>query len=202
MGGCRGWATRNVKRILTFRWRWLAGVVLSSRKMEKQWFGSIEKRNIMGVVSLWFLAVAVILNGAASAQDKSKRDLAITEVPRPNSVKYTTEEATKLLPKTMSGCRAVDSKKPLVAGWKNPTHGFRVHVSAKNDIETVNFFGDKLSGMGGLKSALELSEAMQHGNPLSVLLTSETDGWQTDKKQEILRLLFRPSIQLFIVTEK
>jgi hypothetical protein len=129
-------------------------------------------------------------------------ELTITEIPRPNSGTYTTEEATALLPKTITRSRAADASSALVAGWKNPTHGFRVHVTAKNDIETVNFFGEKQSGMDGLKSAVELSEAMQHGNALSVLLTSDTDGWQTEKKQQILGMLFRPSIQLYIVTDQ
>lgn len=129
-------------------------------------------------------------------------ELTIIEIPRPNSGTYTTEEATTLLPKTIARSRAVDPENALVAEWKNPTHGFRVHVTANNDIETVNFFGKKQSGMDGLTSALKLSEAMQHGNPLSVLLTSETDGWQTDKKNQIVETLFRPSIQLYIVTDK
>jgi hypothetical protein len=129
-------------------------------------------------------------------------ELTITEIPRPNSGTYTTEEATTLLPKTIARSRAIDASSALVAGWNNPTHGFRVHVTTKNDIETVNFFGEKHSGMDGLKSALELSEAMQHGNPLSVLLTSETDGWQTKTKEQILGMLFQPSIQLYIVTDK
>src|SRR5262249_24793965 len=130
------------------------------------------------------------------------RELTIIEIPRPNSGTYSTEEATTLLPKTMARSRAVDPQSALVAGWKNPTHGFRVHVTANNDIATVNCFGEKQSGMDGLTSALALSESMQYGNPLSVLLTSETDGWQTDRKQQILQTLFRPSIQLYIVTDK
>src|SRR5262249_51629098 len=113
---------------------------------------------------------------------------------------YTTAEATALLPKTIARSRAVDPRSALVAGWKNPTHGFRVHVTANHKIETVNFFGTKKSGMDGLTSALELSESMQYGNPLSVLLTSDTDGWQTDTKRQILKRLFKPSIQLYIVT--
>jgi hypothetical protein len=128
--------------------------------------------------------------------------LTISEIPRPNSGTYTTQEAHRLLPKTIARSRAVDPSSALVAGWKNPTHGFRVHVTAKNDIETVNFFGEKQAGLDGLKAALELSEARQHGNPLSVLLTSEAEGWQTEKKQQILGMLFRPSIQLYIVTDR
>jgi hypothetical protein len=138
---------------------------------------------------------------AALSAELSKL-VTITEVPRPNSGTYTTEEATKLLPKTMSRSQAVDAKIPIVAEWKNPTHGFRVHIKANNDIDVVDWFGAKKSGMAGLKSALDLSEAMLRGNPMSVLLTSETNGWQSDKEQQILKMLFRPSIQLYIVTDK
>jgi RNA polymerase sigma factor (sigma-70 family) len=130
------------------------------------------------------------------------RELTIIAIPRPNSGTYTTAEATVLLPKTLEKSRAVDPKSALVAGWKNPTHGFRVHVTARDDMETVDFFGKKKTGMAGLKSALALSEAMQHGNPISVLLTSETDGWQTAKRKQLVAMLFQPSIQLYIVTDK
>ena len=41
---------------------------------------------------LLLLGIAVILHGDASAQDKSKRELTIMEVPRPNSGKFTTDE--------------------------------------------------------------------------------------------------------------
>jgi hypothetical protein len=162
---------------------------------------------LLAVVSLagvaaWLLWRGGVFDASDARLNHDARKLTITEIPRPNSGTYTTAEATTLLPKTMARSRAVDSHNALVAGWKNPTHGFRVHVTANNDIETVNFFGEMQSGMRGLTSALELSEGMQYGNPLSVLLTSETDGWQTDKKQQILERLFRPSIQLYIVTDK
>jgi hypothetical protein len=139
--------------------------------------------------------------GAASAQEKAKRNLTIIEVPRPNSGQHTTEEATKLLPKTMATCRAVDSKNALVAGWKDQPQAFRVHVTAKNEVEVVDRRGFKKSGMDGLKAALELSESTQLSNPISVLLTAETDGWRSDVQQAILKTLFKPSIQLHIVTE-
>jgi hypothetical protein len=162
---------------------------------------------LLAVVSLvgvaaWLLWRGGVFDTSDARINHDVGELTITEIPRPNSGTYTTEEATTLLPKTMARSRAVHPDSTLVAGWKNPTHGFRVHVTANNDIETVNFFGEKQPGMGGLTSALALSEAMQNGNPLSVLLTSETDGWQTDKKQQILERLFRPSIQLYIVADK
>jgi hypothetical protein len=162
---------------------------------------------LLAVVSLagvtaWLLWRNGVFDLADAPTNRVVGELTITEIPRPNSGTYTTEEATTLLPKTVARSRAIGASSALVAGWKNPTHGFRVHVTAKNDIETVNIFGEKRSGMDGLKSALALSEAMQHGNPFSVLLTSETDGWQTEKQQPILGMLFRPSIQLYIVTDK
>src|SRR5262245_49523147 len=98
----------------------------------------------------------------------------------------------------MSRSQAVDAKIPIVAEWKISARGFRVHIKANNDIDVVDWFGEKKSGMAGLKSALELSEALLRGNPMIVLLTSESDGWQSDKEQQILKMLFRPSIQLYI----
>jgi uncharacterized protein (TIGR03067 family) len=130
-----------------------------------------------------------------------KKTLVMVEVPCPNSGTYTTEEATALFPKAMARSRAVEPTSALVAGWKNPTVGFRVHVTANADIEIVNNFGEKQSGFDALKSAIESSEAMVRGNVASVLLTSATDGWKTDEKRQILKALFRPSIQLYIVTD-
>jgi hypothetical protein len=157
--------------------------------------------SLIGVMA-WLLWRGDAFDFSDARTNNDVGELTLIEVPRPNSGTYTTEEATTLLPKTMARTRAVDPSSTLVAGWKNPTHGFRVHVSANNDIETVNCFGEKQSGMDGLTSALALSESMLHGNPLSVLLTSETDGWQTDEKQQILQTLFRPWIQLYILTDE
>src|SRR5262245_47665458 len=44
------------------------------------------------------------------------------------------QEATNLLEKTMAKCRAVNPKSPLVAEWKIPPQGFRVHVNAKDEV--------------------------------------------------------------------
>src|SRR5262249_48384967 len=62
-----------------------------------------------------------------------------------------------------------------------------------------DFFGEKHSGMDGVAAALETSESMMFGNPLSVLLTADSDGWQSDTKQQLLKKLFSPHIQLHIV---
>jgi hypothetical protein len=174
------------------------GDAMSSRKLIISLLAAVG----LATVTAWLLWRSGVFDIANARISGDVRELTITEIPRPNSPTYTKEEATTLLPKKMARSRAIDPSSALVAGWKNPTHGFRVHVTATNDIETVNWFGEKQSGMAGLKSALTLSEAMQHGNPLSVLLTAETDGWQTETQKQILGMLFRPGIQLYIVTDK
>lgn len=153
-------------------------------------------------MTAWLLWRSGVFDFTDARTNRIRDELIITEVPRPNSGTYTTEEATALLPRTIAKSRAIDPRSPLVSGWKNPTNGFRVHVTAKDDIETINFLGETQTGIDGLKSALALSESMQYGNPLSVLLTSETDGWHPAQEQQILAMLFRPSIQLYIVTDK
>jgi hypothetical protein len=153
-------------------------------------------------VTVWFLWRGGGFDFSNAWTGKEIGELTIIEIPRPNSLTYTEEEATALLPKTIAQSRAVDPQHPLVAQWKSPTNGFRVHVTAKNEIETVDVLGEKRSGMAGLILALQTSQAMQWSNPLSVLLTSETDGWHGDDQRKILDLLFRPSIQLYMVTDK
>lgn len=128
--------------------------------------------------------------------------LMITEVPRPNSGTYTTEKATKLVQFTMARSRAIDPHLPLVAEWRRPTmQGFRVHITAQGDIQVLDSGTGKKSGLDGLLAAVRWSSDRLLGNPLSVLVTAEIDGWHTATQQQVLDILFRPSIQLYIVTD-
>ena len=140
----------------------------------------------------------------SQAQDQTRhnhpqRDLSIIQVPRPNSGRYTTEEATKLLPSILARSEGIDHDSELITNWKNPTHGFRVYVLPNGTIETRDFFGKTSKGMDGLLAALELGHSMQYGNPLNVLVASTHGGWKTETESRIIELLFQPSIQLYIV---
>src|SRR5438874_8677999 len=85
-------------------------------------------------VTAWFLWRSGVFDASDARTNRDVGKLTIIAIPRPNSGTYTTAEATTLLPKTIERSRAIDPKTHLVAQWKNPTHGFRVHVTANNDI--------------------------------------------------------------------
>jgi len=129
----------------------------------------------------------------------NENDLSVIEVPRPNSGTYTTEQAEKRLIPALERSVGIASDSLLITDWKNPTHGFRVYVDANGKIHTVDFLDRSSTGMDGLNAALDLSHAMQHGNPLSVLVASETSGWTNETKSKIIKLLFQPSIQLYVI---
>jgi len=141
-------------------------------------------------------------NGQGGGRDSANADdekLAVIEVPRPNSGTYKTERATELLPSTLKRSTGVSRDDETYTKWKNPTHGFRVYVQGDGAIETINVLNETGSGIEGLKSALELSRGMQFGNPLSVLLASESAGWTIPPKSEIVDMLFQPSIQIYVI---
>jgi hypothetical protein len=131
--------------------------------------------------------------------DTDDKKLTVIEVPRPNSGTYTTERATELLPSTLKRSTGVSNDDEIYTKWKNPTHGFRVFVNDDGTIETIDVLNETRPGIDGLKSALELSRSMQFGNPLSVLLASESGGWTEPYKSEIVYMLFQPSIQLYLI---
>ncbi len=133
------------------------------------------------------------------AADTDDEKLTVIEVPRPNSGTYTTERATELLPSTLKRSTGVSNDDEIYAKWKNPTHGFRVFVHGDGTLETIKVLDETRPGIDGLKSALELSRSMQYGNPLSVLLASESGGWTEPSKSEIVDMLFQPSIQLYVI---
>ncbi len=137
---------------------------------------------------------------ARTAIDNSDdKGITVLKIPRPNSGTYTTDRATELLPATLKRSAAVSRDHAIYTKWKNPTHGFRVFIHGDGTIETTNVLNETGKGMEGLKAALELSRAMQDGNPLGALIASETAGWTSETKSAIINMLFQPSIQLYIV---
>ena len=124
----------------------------------------------------------------------------VIPVPRPNSGTYTTKEAENLLAPTLARSVAIPADAKILREWNNPTHGFSVFVFADGRIETTNVFGKSESGESGLIDAMQTSHSMQFGNPLSVLLAAELSGWNSEAQQAVLKQLFKPSIQLYLVS--
>lgn len=136
-------------------------------------------------------------DGKPGNVDKSGSPTSIVAVPRPNSGRYSTEEATKLLPGFLERSTPVLSTDPVVTRWKSPTQGIRVHVAADDTVEIIDYLGRKLVGVDSIESALD--STITYGNERSVLLASEVAGWETPTKRTAVELLFQPSVQIYIV---
>ena len=81
--------------------------------------------------------------------------------------------------------------------WESPTQGIRIHVAADDEVEIIDYFGRNLTGINSIDAALDSTMTM--GNEQSVLLTSETAGWESPTKKAIIEILFQPSVQIYLV---
>ena len=130
------------------------------------------------------------------------RSLVIVELPRPNSGAFTTKEATELLDATLSKTVGLPLNHVLIQEWNNPYVGFHVHIDKNGDITVVDFFGKQKHGWKSFLEARYLTHAMIGGNPGGVLMTSDTDGWDSPEKRMVVESLFEPAIQIFIVNSQ
>ena len=135
----------------------------------------------------------------SSDTDMHGVDLAIFKVPRPNSGEFSTEEATTLLPKFLERSTPTQKTETLVTQWRSPTQGIRIHVTADDTVEIVDYFGINLTGLESIGDALD--STLTDGNERSVLLTAEVAGWDTDTKKALIDILFQPSVQIYLVGE-
>lgn len=132
------------------------------------------------------------------AETTSNIDLpSVIAVPRPNSGNYSTEEARALLPRFLGRSIPVPKTAAVVTEWKSPTQGIRIHVTEDDDVEIVDYLGRNLTGTDSIDAALD--STMTRGNERSVLLTSETDGWETPTKKSVVEILFQPSVQIYLI---
>ena len=125
--------------------------------------------------------------------------LAVVEAPRPNSGTYTTKEARSLLPKFLAESRGIPIDHELITDWKNPTFGFHVHIRKDGTIIVNGPLGDKTEGLRAVSKARDLALSFLDGNPASVLMTSETNGWKSRQKNDVMEVLFDPAIQIYVI---
>jgi len=133
----------------------------------------------------------------STANDVQNADPLILAVPRPNSGKFSTEDATALLPQFLQRSMPIQKTDTIVTQWKSPTQGIRIHVAADDTVEIIDYLGRNLTGIDSIDDALD--STMTDGNERSVLLTSETARWESPKKKAIIEILFQPSIQIYLV---
>lgn len=159
------------------------------------------------------LALICLLGCNSSSRDESERSSrkadppsvarsadavpTIIAVPRPNSGRFTTEQAKALLQQFLDRSIPVQKTDPIVTEWKSPTQGIRIHVTADEKVEIVDYFGKDLTRVDSIEAALD--STMTLGNERSVLLTAVTMGWDSPTKASVVEILFQPSVQIYLV---
>ncbi|MFK7769961.1 MAG: hypothetical protein AB8B55_22325 [Mariniblastus sp.] len=138
------------------------------------------------------------------------REFHIVEVPRPNSGTFSTEEAKSLLDSFLEKSTGVGRDSGLVVDWRSPAFGFHIHVDKdstitieKNVLPVRNpAVVKKSAGFQAVVFERDLMLSLLEGQPGNVLLTSDTNGWDSPEKRAIVELLFEPAIQLCVVQIK
>ena len=139
------------------------------------------------------------------------RTYVVVEIPRPNSGAYSSPEARKLLPGFLNKTAGINPDNEIIQNWKGRTQSVHVHVDRDGGIRSICVGIEYLSG-GPIPEfhtarlgldGLETTMAMQPrwGNQLSVLMTSDTDGWHGPAKQSVIDTLFTPGVQIYTVNQ-
>ncbi len=125
----------------------------------------------------------------------------IYEVPRPNSGTFSTAEAAALLPKSMERSAGIERQHELIQQWTGPTQSIKVHIQRDGTIRTIDFYNKEHFGFDAIQKSID--GVPRWGNAVSVLLTSDTNGWNDlQQKREVLEVLFTPGIQIYVVKGK
>jgi len=161
--------------------------------------------------SLFSLTLAVAVCVSLWIWNSSR--LLIYPIPRPNSLAYSTVEAARLLPHFLNASVGLDQSDRLIRDWVGPTQSIHVHIQHDGIIRSKCVgvdgwlaMGEDFAYMGAEKLGLDGLDAAMHteirlGNELSVLLTSDTDGWHETYKRKVIDKLFVPDVQIYVVKQ-
>ena len=139
------------------------------------------------------------------------RTYVVVEIPRPNSGAYSSPEAKKLLPGFLNKTAGINPDNEIIQNWKGRTQSVHVHVDRDGGIRSICVGIEYLSGgpipefhtarlgLDGLETTMGMQP--RWGNQLSVLMTSDTDGWHGPAKQSVIDTLFTPSVQIYTVNQ-
>ena len=145
------------------------------------------------------LALTLMLLAIASASASEQLMPSVVELPRPNSVAFSFQQAEARKSEILS-----NAPTPKLENWKNPFMGFSIHIG-KDDSLTV--YGDGMKGLpehskprtGQMVADIKrlTDELPLFGNPAGVLITSDVPLKDSKAIHELLKVLFVPSVQLF-----
>ena len=120
----------------------------------------------------------------------------VAEIPRPNSGEFSTAEATRLLPASLEKCVGIDGEHDIVQISDNG-YRLRVHVFRDGRIRVTDWVNNKSYGILALENAMV--NFPRWGGAANALMTSDTDGWDTTEKKQVIERLFQPAWQIHVV---
>ena len=139
----------------------------------------------------------------------SHQTYVIVEIPRAIYEKHSTSEAKELFSEFLEKTAGIDSNHKIVQSWQGRTQSVRVHVDKNGEIRSTCVglekyialpeWGATRVGLDGLETSMYTEPRI--GNELSVLITSDRDGWTGPEKQKVLDLLLEHFVQIYSVQQ-
>ncbi len=125
----------------------------------------------------------------------------IVGLPRPNSSEYSYAQALSMIPHVLSQSRGIPVDHPTACDWKSPQlPDCRIHVDSYGKLSFIRFGRrESLSGIECIDAKLSDVFSDVASTQVGVLITSDTEGWSTPIKKQVVERLIRPSIQVFVV---
>jgi len=116
------------------------------------------------------------------------RSHVIFEVPSP--------AAPAALKRALAQTSGIRHTHELVQDWNGPTQSIRVHVDRQGKIRITGFAGEQQTGMSALQPSID--NIPRWGNAVSVLITSDTDGWEDlPEKRNVVRALSVAGVRIY-----
>ncbi len=120
----------------------------------------------------------------------------IALIPRPNSGEFSTTEATRLLPACLEKCVGISARHEIVRNFDNDFR-VRVHVFRDGRIRVTDWGQNESYGILALEDSMV--NFPRWGGATNALMTSDTDGWDTPEKKQVVDRLFQPAWQIYVV---
>lgn len=151
-----------------------------------------------------FLKSVLVVLVTISMTEGAELPYEIVELPRPNSGKFTFQQAENRKKEILS-----NHPTSALQDWENPLVGFCIHVNSDDSLSVYNHWLDPLTNPHALPRKCELKEIKQlyleiplRGNSAGILITSDKQLKQSKSIQSLLKIVFVPSVQLFYANPK
>lgn len=144
------------------------------------------------------------------------KNVEVVELPRPNSGTYSYEQAGARKHEVLQAAQT-----EMMTDWSNPlrSFGFSIHIEQDGQLTIYNgspfasspwevdegaefVYRTEVIGIDELPALLDRYHGIQWGNPLGVLVTTSVKPNESDVFDQVVELLYQPSIQLYYAKQK